>query len=159
MRALNLALVVLLAIMRVPAAGGNKCRDELLAQPVFASLDLLPQLHPAKIILQNFAIGSCNADKYREEKQDALESIAATKSTIMLLGGESTIDLPADDNGTCTDPAVQDCTDRYSADLFKSLADDPLATIVTYDNGNTHLPQMFNARFFSSAFPNKIYPC
>jgi len=144
---ISLALGVLMELMLVPAAGSSACRHQRLEQPVFASMDSLPQTHAANVILQNLAVGSCNADEYRLEKLEAMSIIAATKSTILLLGGESTAEPPVDtNNGTCALLDVQaDCTDRYSRDVFKSLADDPSASFLTYDT-NTQLPQIFNDR-------------
>jgi len=144
---ISLALGVLMELMLVPAAGSSACRDQRLEQPIFASMDSLPQTHAANVILQNLAVGSCNADGYRLEKLEAMSIIAATKSTILLLGGESTAEPPVDtNNGTCALLNVQaDCTDRYSRDVFKSLADDPSASFLTYDT-NTQLPQIFNDR-------------
>jgi hypothetical protein len=53
--------------------------EEVLARPVFNQIQSLPPLHPASVIIRNFAIASCNAVLYAENKRDILESIHASQ--------------------------------------------------------------------------------
>ena len=147
---LNFVLLLLLGAL-FQNTGGITCEDQVLARPVLSSLMSLPHLHPARVILQNFAVGSCNSLQYAADKQEIFVAFSASRATVDLLGGEATTELPGEGNGTCTNLGDQhaDCTQRYSTEIFHSIADDPSASNKTY-SGNPELPVALNTRCVSS---------
>lgn len=140
---LKFVLLLLLGAM-FQTTGGITCEEEVLARSNFSSLTSLSQMHPARVILKNFAVGKCLHDA---QKEDILETFSASLATVGLLGGEANTELPREDNATCTNLGDEhaDCTQRYSTEIFHSLADDPSVPNKTY-NGNPELPTALNTR-------------
>ena len=147
-RAGVLCSVYLLAFALLPAAGGNACSEQQLGRTEFAAILSLSQLHPAHVVLRNLITGYCIQVQIVARIADTKEQILATQGTILLLGGESTIAVPDSTNsaGECASLDVKaDCAQRYSTEVFHSLADDPLSPNKTYDGGNPEVSATLNA--------------
>ena len=157
MRAAAVLLCLAVALLPPAVVRGDACEEEMLLQTVYKNIMSLPYVHPARVVLKNLVVGHCNLQQYQREKKEVLDMIAETQATIFLLGGENMISMAeevnAGDVGVCTAEAENaGCEEAQAADIFSSLADDPSASVKTY-NGDPQLPAVLNSRCLSLSVP------
>ena len=162
MSACSLICAAVMLVSLLPTTDGNTCQEQQLSQPHFASFVSLPLVHPGHVLLRNLVSGSCSLDEYNAQRQRTMGTISNTEATIELLGGlvsessepvnvssrlpgsgSSTSDTS---KGQCTQQEPQDaCAQRYTRELFSAIADDPEASVQTW-NGALQLPSALNSR-------------